>query len=153
LGDRLIAIHGQIRQQTSTLRQAISDVKTGVGTRQAAQTALESLSIGQKNPGLGSLCTGYCELLTVHHTMEDHRVFPGLGKTHLNLRGILEQLFREHEVVAALIERLRKGLAEASNRTGLRKLDEVAQCLAEQLDSHLAYEEAQLFEVLNATPA
>jgi hypothetical protein len=47
-----------------------------VGLTDATRSALEALSLRQNYPGLGGFCTGYCELLTIHHTLED-RLGPG----------------------------------------------------------------------------
>jgi len=150
LGKRLVEVHDHIRQETGKLLEAVAGVVGGRVAPEAARSALKALSLRQNYPGLGGFCTGYCELLHIHHTLEDTRVFPGLGVAHPELNPVLKQLYAEHEVVAELILRLDETLAAGEDARG--RLAHVSRRLADQLLSHLAYEESQLVEVLESTP-
>ncbi len=154
LGRRLIEIHDHIREETRKLLAAVAAVADGTEPVDAARSALEALDLRHNFPGLGRFCSGYCELLTIHHTLEDRQVFPGLGTAHPGLKPVLKRLYEEHEVVAELIERLDAMLAVvAGDAEVARHLGEVSAALAEQLLSHLAYEESQLVAVLDSSPA
>ncbi len=148
LGQRLIEVHNHIREETAKLLAAVAEVVAGREPAETAQAALKALSLRQNYPGLGGFCTGYCELLTIHHTLEDSRVFPGLASAYPALKPVLKQLYDEHEVVAELIRHLDQGLSVQGGED-LQHLQAVAQNLAVQLLSHLDYEESQLVEVLN----
>jgi len=74
-----------------------------------------------------------------------------LGAAHPGLKPVLNQLHDEHEVVAALIRRLEEVL-EASGDEGATHVEVVSHTLADQLLSHLSYEESQLVAVLDSTP-
>ena len=152
LGQRLIEVHNQIRRDTQKLLTAVKDVIEGREPADAARSALKALSLRQNYPGLGGFCTGYCELLTVHHTTEDRQVFPALGRIHATLTPVLKQLYDEHEVVAELIEALEQALAASAEDSQARgQLWAVSTVLADQLLSHLEYEESQLAAVLDST--
>src|SRR5262245_41379414 len=77
LGQRLIEVHDRIRTETGTLLASVEALADGPGTVADAKAALEALSVRQNYPALGGFCTGFCELLTIHHTLEDQKVFPG----------------------------------------------------------------------------
>jgi hypothetical protein len=152
LGRRLIEVHDHIREETRKLLAVIGDVIEGRELVAAARSALEALSLRQHYPGLGGFCTGYCELLTIHHTLEDRQVFPGLATIHPGLKPVLKQLYAEHEVVAELIKKLDEVLAASARDEEARQhLERVSAALADQLLSHLVYEESQLVTVLDST--
>ncbi len=151
LGQRLIEVHDHIREETRRLRVIIGDVVEGREPVEAARSALEALSLRQNYPGLGGFCSGYCELLTIHHTLEDRQVFPGLASIHPGLKPVLKQLYDEHEVVAELIQKLDEVLAaSARDEEARRHLETVGAVLADQLLSHLMYEESQLVAALDS---
>lgn len=151
LGQRLIEVHDHIREETRKLQAVVGSVIQGREPVDAARSALEALSLRQNYPGLGGFCSGYCELLTLHHTLEDRQVFPGLAAIHSELKPVLKQLYAEHEVVAELIRILDEVLAaSAQDDEARRHLQTVTAALADQLLSHLVYEESQLVNVLDA---
>jgi hypothetical protein len=152
LGQRLIEVHNRIRHETEALLGSVAEVMAGTGTPETARSALQALSVRQNYPALGGFCSGYCELLTIHHTLEDQKVFPGLGRAHPDLQPILKQLYDEHEVVAELIRLLDEALAAPAGDRSSETLKTVSGALAERLLSHLLYEESQLVAVLDATP-
>jgi hypothetical protein len=152
LGRRLIEVHDHIRAETRKLAALVADVTAGREPAEAARSTLKELSLRQNYPGLGGFCSGYCELLTIHHTLEDRQVFPGLGSIHPGLKPVLSQLYKEHEVVAELIRMLDEALAASATDEGARgRLETISEALAEQLLSHLEYEECQLVAVLDAS--
>ena len=153
LGRRLIEVHDHIREETRKLLAVISDVIEGREPADAARSALEALSLRKNYPGLGGFCSGYCELLTIHHTLEDRQVFPGLAPIHPELKPVLKQLYDEHEVVAELIQKLDEVLvASARDEEARGHLETVSAALADQLLSHLLYEESQLVAALDSAP-
>ena len=149
LGQHLIQVHDQIRAETRKLLVAVNALTQNEDSPESARTALEALSLRQNHPGLGGLCSGFCELLTIHHTMEDHKAFPGLAVAHPGLSPVLKQLYDEHEVVAELIMKMDAALA--ATPAAVTQIKAISQILAEQLLSHLDYEESQLVKVLEST--
>ena len=72
------------------------------------------MTIRQNNWTLGTFCETYCRVVTQHHTLEDRSVFPHLRRSEPALRGVLDRLHEEHEVIADLLERIDRALVASS---------------------------------------
>lgn len=77
-------------------------------------------------------CLAFCGALTAHHTRESG-AFPDFERRWPELGPVLARLREEHAAIARRIEE------------GIDDLDQ----LAEELESHLAYEEEHLVPALN----
>ena len=88
-------------------------------------------------PGLH--CLAFCDAVTTHHTAEDDEVFPLLARRHPELRAFLDELRRDHEVIAVLLDRLRTAVT-------VEELDGISAVL----ETHFIGEEKRLVGVLNA---
>ncbi|PPK71325.1 nitroreductase/quinone reductase family protein [Actinokineospora auranticolor] len=125
LADALLQVHGAFRRELRLIRAEIARSGSGIG----AQLRITCLS----------LCAG----LRNHHVGEDTMVFPMLAKRYPELADVLDRLGREHEQVAASVERL-KALLEGNGETLLPEFDRIAA----ELEAHLSYEEEQLLPLL-----
>src|SRR3712207_4060793 len=111
-GNQLIAVH--IR-----LRDMLDDLRDGV----------------VPDHELGVHCLAFCSAVTRHHTGEDTTVFPELAARHPELRSFLDDLERDHQVIAGMLTRLTQ---LAGSGAGMRaELDG----LAAVLETHFIGEE------------
>ncbi|NUU26447.1 MAG: hemerythrin domain-containing protein [Streptomycetaceae bacterium] len=129
---QLKAIHDGLRAQLSA---ALADVDA-------------FLAGGGPVPTLQQHCLSFCGSLHAHHSREDG-VFARLADDFPELRPALERLAREHATVAAVNEQLTATIEQlvADPRRAVRLRADLTQ-LAETLEAHYAYEEAQLGPVL-----
>lgn len=144
-GAELVRIHDHLRREAAELRAAVNGFIEGREDLGVARSVIQQLAARQGYSGIGSLCSGFCALLTLHHTIEDRQVFPGLGRVEPALVPVLRRLMEEHEVIAAIIA---LGHAEIdrteADRGAAAALKKVVEHLCDRLGSHLRYEESQL---------
>lgn len=76
-----------------------------------------------------------------HHEMEDSRVFPHLRSQRPELAAVIDRLSAEHHLIDPLLARGDRAFGEAPDLAEARAT--VAE-LSRLLDSHLAYEEAEI---------
>ncbi|WP_406051632.1 hemerythrin domain-containing protein [Kribbella sp. NBC_00889] len=122
-GNQLVAFHDQLREQIDVLRE------------QAAPDGRDLLAH----------CLAFCGALTRHHTGEDGGAFVALAEEYPDLRPVLEELARDHLIIAEALQRLEK-LAELDPAERKRELDTVAALM----ETHFTYEERKLVTALNA---
>jgi len=122
-GNQLVAFHDQLRDQIDVLRE--QDAPDG--------------------KDLLTHCLAFCGALTRHHTGEDDGAFMVLAEEYPDLRPVLEELARDHLIIAEALQRLEK-LAELDPAERKRELDTVAALM----ETHFTYEERTLVTALNA---
>ena len=129
-GHQLIAVHHRLLDQLDDLRDGIVP-----------------------DHEFGTHCLALCAAVTRHHTGEDRTVFPELAARHPELRSFLDELDRDHQLIAGILARLtvlagRLGATSPGNaRDALRmELDG----LAAVLETHFIGEEKRLVALLDA---
>jgi hemerythrin-like domain-containing protein len=126
--DRLLAFGTQLIETHDRLREMLSDIRSGrVPSRD-----------------LRAHCLTFCAVLTGHHSAEDEAAFPVLAREHPELTPVLDELSRDHLLIADAMTRL---------QTLLRSNEDVhveLAGLAALLETHLVYEEKKLVGLLNA---
>jgi hemerythrin-like domain-containing protein len=123
LGNQLVDIHLQLREQLARLRSG------------------ESAAPGD----LRTHCVAFCSALTRHHSGEDAGAFPALAAQFPELAAVIAELERDHVIVADIIRAIEALPAGEPDRLH-RELDG----LAALLESHFVYEEKKLVAALNA---
>lgn len=149
-GSHLVLIHDHLRSGMRQIRHAVAAVVSGHSTAAAARSVINDSVMRQNFWMLGSFCTGYCRMLTAHHSIEDAYMFPELQQRQESLAPVVRKLEQEHEVIAEVLTALDEALAALSRHES--RLDAVQgylDLLDEVLASHLAYEEEELVEPLN----
>jgi hypothetical protein len=121
-GQQLVEVHERLREQLAGVREA-----SGRG------------SAGRE---LLVHCAAFCTALTRHHTGEDDGAFPVLAAEYPELRPVLEELARDHVLIADALQRL-QNLDPQQNETELATV-------AALLETHFTYEERKLTAALNA---
>jgi deazaflavin-dependent oxidoreductase (nitroreductase family) len=120
IGDGLVRIHDDLRRQLAAVR---------AGARGGAVELREH-------------CLAFCGALYAHHSNEDG-AFSRIEERLPELAPVLDRLRREHVVVAGQIRRLRELLdADGDVSADLDRL-------ADELETHFAYEEDLLVPALN----
>ncbi len=159
----LVAIHDHLRSELAQIADAVEQVAAGDLDPGAARSLINRMAMRQNHWTLGSFCAAYCRIVTVHHSIEDAFMFPGLGSVAPTLQPVLDRLEAEHHVIAEVLDRFdralvdlvveRDGHAEAPARQGTAEIGVLATELGDVLRSHLAYEEDELAEGLALLPA
>ncbi len=160
-GQHLVDIHDHLRSELDSVRQVLEQVSSGHLTVGAARSAINTMTLRQNNWTLGAYCEAYCRIVTGHHTLEDHSVFPHLLRAEPELAPVLDRLRSEHEVIHALLDDFDRALVRLvtddgsagfpggqSGRDALAAVRSSLDELADQLLAHLSYEESQLIEPL-----
>lgn len=143
--EMLIQVHEHLRQELTQIRDAAEQVATQQMEPAAARSLIYQLTLRQNFWTLGSFCAQYCRVVSIHHTIEDERVFPSLGRRDGALGPVLERLSWEHEIIAEQLERFDQALVAMMDEPGkVVDVRRVAGDLNTMLLSHLAYEEDEL---------
>jgi hypothetical protein len=89
-GDQLIEIHLWLREELAALHEHVDSYLDGSGGRPRE---------------LRAHCLGFCSALSRHHTGEDDGAFPLLAEQFPELRPVIEELERDHHLVAGILRR------------------------------------------------
>ncbi|GAA4639615.1 hypothetical protein GCM10023196_101910 [Actinoallomurus vinaceus] len=135
LGGQLIEIHQWLRAELARIREEIGAYAEGDMPRSPRM--------------LRAHCTAFCAALTRHHTSEDATAFPALAAQFPELVPVLDDLRRDHLLVADILRRLQRLLTTltADNVENVRReLDG----LTAILESHFQWEERRLVNAVDA---
>jgi len=150
-GKRLTLFHRYHLQQLAQLRRALEDLGNGLGDADALAEQVGSMAMVENYRRFGSLCGQECQLLTLHHTIEDQEIFPHLRNASDGLRKVIDRLSAEHLIVHELLVRLQQATRRFAHEPGaasLASLREVYDALERMVTSHFGYEERELEEAL-----
>jgi Hemerythrin HHE cation binding domain len=149
-GQRLVMVHRHLREELRQIRDAVGQVADGLRDAAFARSLINELTLRQNFWTLGSFCASYCRILTTHHTIEDQYMYPELVGRQSSLAPVVEQLEREHEVIAGVLAGLDAALvALVADDSRIDDVRDHVELLDRVLTSHLDYEEAQLVEPLD----
>ncbi|MCP3424049.1 hemerythrin domain-containing protein [Nocardioides pinisoli] len=147
-GDHLRMIHDHFRQQLETLTRAAESVRDGAGDVDDVRAGVHDLAPSLTAQQVAGLCGQVCRFLTMHHSIEDQNLFPAVA-TMETYAPVAQRLAEEHLVVHAHLERVDDlALAVRSDPTRAAELVEAVAELRTDLESHFAYEEAEMTEPL-----
>jgi hypothetical protein len=127
MDDRLTAFGNQLVDSHIRLRELLDALRDGTYV----------------GADLQAHCLTFCSVLGAHHAAEDEGGFPVLGKHYPELRPVLDELRRDHRLVAEVLDRLKD--VSTMGDGAERELD----TLAALLETHLVYEEKKLVAALN----
>ncbi|MGP3919008.1 nitroreductase/quinone reductase family protein [Nonomuraea sp. 10N515B] len=145
MGDWIIEVHDWLRKELETLRaQADQAIEGGVDTIERTPPDLAQQ--------MRTHCLNFCGALRKHHGGEDMAMFPMLAKQFPALAPALAQLGEEHKVVARMQDDIQQLVDSfVPGETDPVQLRADLERLANQLESHLRYEEETIVTALNAT--
>jgi hemerythrin-like domain-containing protein len=142
----LVAIHEHLRQEMAQVVRAVDGAL--VDERRAADTRalINDLSMGVNYRALGSFCGRYCQVVAVHHRIEDQAMFVELADADPELRPVLDRLSEEHHLIHDSLVALDTALVAmiAGEDGALARVAAAATALQAGLLSHLDYEEREL---------
>jgi hemerythrin-like domain-containing protein len=136
LGRQLIEVHRWLRTELARLREEIAAYADGGAASHPPAP-------------LRAHCTAFCQALTRHHTSEDTTGFQALAAEFPELIPVLEQLRKDHVLVADILRRLQgllTTLTPDSAEPARRELDG----LTAILESHFRWEERRLVDAFDA---
>ncbi|WP_405902504.1 nitroreductase/quinone reductase family protein [Streptomyces sp. NBC_00656] len=145
MGDWIVEVHDWLREELGTLRTQVDRVIEG-GADTVERTRPD---LAQQ---MRAHCLSFCGALKRHHGGEDTAMFPMLARQFPALAPALARLGEEHKVVARLqddIQQLVDGFVPGESDPVRLRTD--LEQLANQLESHFAYEEETIVTALNAT--
>jgi alkanesulfonate monooxygenase SsuD/methylene tetrahydromethanopterin reductase-like flavin-dependent oxidoreductase (luciferase family) len=145
----LVGVHNMLRDELSTLRDLIAQVKHGSVDAARARSALNEMTMRQNNWTLGAYCESYCRVVTQHHGLEDVALFPRLRAHDPELGPVLDRLATEHQAIHQLLDEIDQALVRfIKSPDDLSELESVTDLLTDALLSHLSYEERELIDPL-----
>jgi len=141
----LVQVHDYLRSELEQLRGVVAEVAAGQASPALARSLINRMSMRQNYWSLGAFCATYCRVLTLHHAIEDSRMFADLRSRDDSLAPVIERLSEEHEVIAGILTRLDEALVlMVDDPSELPGVHAEVERLSEVLLSHLDYEEQEL---------
>jgi hypothetical protein len=138
----LLAVHAHLRQELERLREVVDEVARGRMTAAAARSHVHHMTMRQNYWTLGAFCSAYCRVVTVHHAIEDERMFADLRAADSGLGPVLDRLGAEHEVIARMLTEVDATLVTLmADESSLDAVRETLDRFGEALLTHLAAEE------------
>ena len=150
-GRRLAQFHAMHLRELARVHRAMEQVFVGNGTGEQLLTTITSMQMVSNMRLFGNLCGAACEILTGHHSIEDHYVFPRLKGHSAALDKVVERLQSEHLTIHELIVRLETAARELVNTPGSASagtLRDAFRRLETFVISHFGYEQTELEEAL-----
>jgi iron-sulfur cluster repair protein YtfE (RIC family) len=150
-GRRLALFHAIHLRELDRVRLAIAQVETGAAATQELANAIDAMSMRDNLRLCGSLCGGACEMLTLHHMIEDQSLFPILWRGSNGLKKVVERLTQEHRAIHRLVEYLEAAASAvlvAADVEGFVALKRSFLSLESVVRSHFGYEETELEEAI-----
>jgi hypothetical protein len=141
----LLAVHAHLREELARLRAVGEDVARGRTSPAAARSHVNQMTMRQNYWTFGAFCAAYCRVVSVHHAIEDQRMFRDLRDADPALGPVLDRLGQEHEVIAGLLTEVDAALvATMEDERGLDAARQTIERFAAVLLAHLDDEEEQL---------
>jgi hemerythrin-like domain-containing protein len=143
----LVMIHTHLRHELSRVVRAVEAVAAGNLDAGAARSMINESAMRRNYRAAGSFCAQYCQVVEVHHTIEDRHMFVVIGDADPSLRPVLDRLSVEHGIIHGILMGLDRLLVRmVTDAVGAVEVAVEARRLEAALNSHLDYEEAELLE-------
>lgn len=144
--EQLRQVHEPLRADVEVLEQALVLLADETADRSSIPDMISGLTIADFVWQLRVNCDFYCNTLTLHHTIEDQRMFPVMTRNFPELAPAVERLQSEHKAVGEIVsEAKRASLQLSTDPTTVERARAAFTELADHMQSHLDFEEATLF--------
>lgn len=151
-GRHLAAIHRHYLSELAQIAAILERIKAGDAPPQALASIVLHSDMRKNFEVAGTLCGHQCRVLTMHHDIEQHSMFPALAaQGHSVLTQVVEKLGAEHQVIHELLIRLgasAQALSETPGDVHFETAFEVFFALRKAVLSHFKYEETELEEAI-----
>jgi iron-sulfur cluster repair protein YtfE (RIC family) len=150
-GKRLALIHEYHLEQMNEVRWVMEQVEAGEQSTETLFESISSLQMAANYRVFGNLCGRECQMLTLHHTIEDQSIFPELRQGSDGLRKVVDRLAQEHLIIHQLLEALHDKAVNAVREPGretFAALKAAFLALDRVVRSHFGYEQEELEEAL-----
>ena len=151
IGRRLALIHAHHLEQMHHVRWVMEQVEAGEQNAAKLLDAISSMQMTANYRLFGNLCGRECQMLTLHHTIEDQHMFPALRQASGTLKEVVDRLSQEHVIIHQLLETLEAAAITAITKPGgeiFSELKTVFLALERFVRSHFGYEQEELEEAL-----
>jgi hypothetical protein len=147
-GRHLRAIHDHFRSQLVAVVDAVADVRRGEASLGEVRAAVHQLAHRATYEQLGSFCGQLCQLVTMHHGIEDRAMFPAVAVLP-DYVPVVERLMDEHLVVHERLVGIDSVLVRMhTDESAFDDLATAVAALSEVLLSHFRYEEDEMGEAM-----
>ncbi len=145
----LVAIHEHLREELDRLGDMVDQLRAGSLDPGVARSHIARMTMRQNAWTVGAYCASYCRLLTLHHTIEDERMFVDLRAGEPSLGPVIDRLAADHVTISGVMDEVDRALvglvgAGPGSRNGIDAVEDAVGRLTEQLLRHLEEEEAAL---------
>lgn len=150
-GLHLRAVHDHLRDNMLTLGRLIERAASGEASATAVTDEAAGLAMVASYRRFGNLCGQHCQIVNVHHSIEDQAIFPAIAAQGEGFKAIADRLRAEHVVVHEMLVRLIDALGELATEPGPERFAatlELYRALERVLLSHLGYEEEAIGDAL-----
>jgi hypothetical protein len=143
-------IHDHLRHEMAQVVRAVEAAALDARRAGDARALVQDLTMGTNYRALGSFCGRYCQVVDVHHRIEDAALFPDLAAADPELRPVLDRLSAEHVTIHDVLVELDAALVAmlTEQAAALPRVQAAARALEEGLLDHLDYEEQELLPAL-----
>lgn len=151
-GRQLALIHRHYLQDMGRIAAVLRRINAGDAPPEDLRDIVLSSEMAQNFKAFGSLCGQECQILSMHHNIEETSMFPGLERPeHEGLRNVIARLRQEHTIVHELLirlERAAKALVQAPIEENFTNTAAIFSQLETVVRSHFRYEETELEEAI-----
>jgi hypothetical protein len=149
----LVAIHDHLREELDRLGDMVDQLRAGTLDAGAARSHVAQMTMRQNAWTVGAYCASYCRLLTLHHTIEDQRMFVDLRAGEPSLGPVIDRLAADHVIISGVMDEVDRALVALVGAAGsgggaevggIDGVEAAVGRLTEQLLTHLEEEEAAL---------
>jgi alkanesulfonate monooxygenase SsuD/methylene tetrahydromethanopterin reductase-like flavin-dependent oxidoreductase (luciferase family)/hemerythrin-like domain-containing protein len=149
VGQHLVDVHDMLRSELAELQQLLAQVREGAVSAGEARSALNEMALRQNDWTLGAFCSRYCGAVAQHHGLEDDAIFPHLVRSDPALEPVIARLADEHLAIHDAIQQVDRALVGHIDRPDdYGAIESALDLLADELLSHLSYEEHEIVEPL-----
>lgn len=142
----LLAVHGLIRRDLTTVEQLAAAVLDGLPA-DGVQEELEALKTNGQLWQFQVSCLRYCGFVHSHHHAEDVQFFDELEETNPAIAPVVERLKAEHRAVSDYldaVEAAARALSKDDSYDARRAVADALEVLEGHLLAHLEYEELNI---------
>lgn len=151
-GRHLAVIHRHYLSEMSQVAAVLDRIRAGDAPPQRLEQIILHSDMRRNLEAAGTICGQQCQVLTMHHNIEEFHMFAGLeAPGNAALTAVVAQLRAEHKVVHELLNRLgeaARALSAEPTEAGFEAAYEIFQRLRAAVVSHFGYEETELAEAI-----